>query len=398
HEVNIKILLTDVMADSKNGMTLEKRNRLLESMTDEVASLVLQHNYQQTQGISLTETQAAEHLTVHADWIRDLERYEGIDRVLEGLPGEEEIESRQRAGKGLTRPELAVLFSYAKITFAKDLLASDIPDLPETENWLVDYFPSPLRKKYETVIRRHRLRREIVATSLASTMVNRLGPTFVKECMEKTGAAPSDVARAYLIVRAAFDLETLGKQVEALDNLVPAAVQLAALRDISAMAGREVLWFLTRLGRELNVSEDIREFRTGISQLQATLDDVLTEQQTRFIKQRTDQGIADGLQPDLAHRIAMIPRLGAACDIIRISLECKTPIPLAARVYFAAGEHFPLHWLRKQARYIATDNRWTSEALDGLIDQLYSCQTGLATRILTDMKTEIKRASCGPSG
>ncbi|MCB9987880.1 MAG: NAD-glutamate dehydrogenase [Rhodospirillales bacterium] len=398
HEVNIKILLAEVMASKTNSMTLPKRNKLLESMTNEVASLVLRHNYQQTQGISLAEMSAAENLTAHAEWIKDLEQDIGINRALEGLPDEDTIEKRLRSGKGLTRPELCVLISYAKITFTKDLLASNIPDLPETKDWLVSYFPTPLRKKYIKEIESHRLHREIVATTIASTMVDRLGPTFIKDRMEKTGASPADIACAFLIVRDAFGLVDMWNSIESLDNKVPAEVQLRAMRDIAKMTEREVTWFLTRLGRDPEITKDTREFKSGIAMLKEELENVITPQQIEAMQRHTSMGINDGLPKELAYQIALIPRLGAACDIIRTSLDCKMGIPVTAAAYFAVGEYFPLHWLRKQARYLSTDDRWTAEAIDGMIDHLYSSQTGLTIRVLNDMRNEIKSGACGPDG
>ncbi len=398
HEVNIKILLTEVMNSNDNKMTLSSRNKLLAQMTDEVSALVLRHNYQQTQGISLAELNAAEDLGMHAEWIKDLERDEGLDRILECLPSEEEIALRKTAGKGLTRPEISLLISYAKITFTKDLMESTVPDLPETKHFLTNYFPTPLRKKFAKEIEQHRLKREIIATALASSMVNRLGPTFIKDRMEKTGSSPSDITCAYLIVREAFDLSALWKQIETLDNKVPAEVQLRAMESIAQMAEREVTWFLTRLGRDPDISKDTPEFKAGITHLREKLESVVTPSQMQAIENHTAMGVNDGLPRDLARQIAMIPRLGAACDIIRTSMECKTSISATAATYFAAGDYFPLHWLRKQARFLHTDNRWASEALEGMIDQLYSCQTGITMRILDDLKKEIKNGACGPDG
>jgi len=294
------------------------------------------------------------------------------------------------------RPELSTLQAHAKILFTKDMLESNIPDVQEMEDhWLFNYFPRPLRKKYEHEIRHHRLRREIIATSLATSMINRMGPTFVKEMMDKTGASCADVARSFLIVREAFDLRALWIDIEALDGKVPAMVQLKAMKDIARMARRETIWFLTRFGQRPNISRDVPLFHDAVQLLRTSLPSVVTKELELTIAQKTRSGINEGLPRTLAHQIALIPTLGAAGDIILISRSEKAPIPVAARIYFELGEIFHLDWLRQQARFISTDDRWSGEALSGLVEQLYGCQAGLTIRILHDTKGKARNGSAG---
>lgn len=391
HEVNIKILMKDVMSDGHHKMTLASRNRLLEEMTEDVAALVLRNNYQQAQAISLMELQAVQKLSIQARFIRDLERKHGVDRRIEGLPDEEEIERRAQAGKGLTRPELAIIQAYAKILFSKDLVASDIPDIPLMQDyWLVDYFPLPLRKKYRDEILSHRLRREIIATTMATSLINRMGPTFVKELMDKTGASCAAVARAYLVVRDAFGLRGIWDEIEALDNKVPAQVQLKAMESIATMMERETLWFLTRLGRQPDMKNDVKDFGKGIATLRRDIDALAPQALAQAIKRREAAGIGDGLPKGLARQLALVPVMSAAFDIIRIGTDLKTDPTLTARTYFEVGEYFHIDWLRRQARYMNADDRWANEALDGLIQELDGCQAGLASRIIADMGRKFK--------
>lgn len=387
HEVNIKILLAEIMSGKDNTLTAQSRNKLLEQMTEEVAALVLRDNYQQAQALSLMELQAVDHLSLQARFIQDLERDHGLNRALECLPDEEEIQIRLRQGKGLTRPELGILQAHAKILFTRELLASDVPDHPDTQDWLVGYFPLPLQKKFKAEIGRHRLRREIIATTLATAIINRMGAVFVKSCMDRTGASAADVARAWIVVREVFGLEALWAEIESLDGKANAQIQLKAMREISKMAERETLWFLTRLGRAPDIGQDIAGFKSGVEAFGKALDGILTPDQVQSVKEREQLAKADGLPAALAHRLATLPALGAACDIIRISLERKAPVALAASTYFALGEHFHIDWLRRQAEFMTAGDRWTAEAVANLIENLYACQAGLTVRVLTDMKT-----------
>jgi glutamate dehydrogenase len=383
-EVNIKILMSDVMNGKDHDMDMDARNKLLEKMTDDVARLVLRNNYQQAQAISLTELQAKENLQIHDDFIKDLEREKGLSRKIEGLPDEEKIETRLRIGKGLTRPELAVLVSYAKITFTQDLLASDIPESPDMEDWILNYFPAALQEKYVKEIKRHRLAREIVATSMANSLVNRMGPTFIKAKMKKTGASAAAIAKAYIVVRDAYNLRALWDQIEALDNKVPAEVQLKAMREIALLCEHAATWFLTRLGQDLDIGREIENFGKNIAKLNENLPKLLTEDLKNNVDMRAAAAERDGLPKKLAAQIASMPVLSSACDIIRIALEQKTDLLDTARTYFEVGEAFHIDWLRQKARFLNADDHWQAEAVHGLVDQLYNCQAAITTRIMAD--------------
>src|SRR5690606_35222046 len=127
-----------------------------------------------------------------------------LDRELEFLPNDEEIEERRRARLGLTRPELAVLLSHAKIRLTASLIHTDIPDDPFCAKELELYFPRLLQRRYKRFAYSHRLRREIVAMMISSSMINRMGPYFPFRAQEETGAGVAHLARAYAIVREVF--------------------------------------------------------------------------------------------------------------------------------------------------------------------------------------------------
>jgi len=386
HEVNIKILMTDIMRSKTHAMDVKKRNKLLASMTDDVASLVLRNNYQQSQAISLMELSAAETLPEQAAWIADLERKIGLNRMLENLPSEEEIQNRIRMGKGLSRPELAILQAHTKIALAWDLLSSDVAESEAMIGRLTRYFPQKLAKDYEKEIRRHQLRREIICTTLASSLVNRMGPTFVRERMAKSTCTPADVAKAYIIVREAFGLRSLWEGIESLDNKVPALVQLKAYRDIAQMSGRAVAWFLSRMGDDLDINRDIALFDQSITVLKKEFDDIVTPALLSGIQQKTRAGVADGIPEPVAHDIAIMPMLASACELIRIAKQQKTDLATTARIYYEVGEHFHLDWMRTHAKYLPAHDRWSIEARDGIVDNLYNAQAGLTIKILNDLK------------
>jgi glutamate dehydrogenase len=392
-EVNIKILLTDIMRSKEHGMDLKARNKLLESMTADVSTLVLRNNYQQAQAIAMAALQAKEKLALQNDFIRELEREKGLSRALEGLPDEETIERRLREGKGLTRPELAVLVSYAKINFTQDLLHSDIPSSPDMQDWIINYFPKALQSRYVKEIKRHKLAREIIATSMANSLINRMGPTFIKANKNKTGASAAQIAKAYIIVRDAFDLRPLWDEIEALDNKIPSALQMQAMQEIALLSEHAIVWFLSRFGKDLQIGREIAHYGRNIALIRDNLAKVVTTGLESSIANRAHEDHKNGLPKGLAQQIALLPVLSSACDIIKIALEQKTDVLATARVYFQIGELLHLDWLRQHAQNLPADTHWATEARQTLIDQLFDAQALLTIRILKTGKSSAKDKS-----
>ncbi|MBI2235152.1 MAG: NAD-glutamate dehydrogenase, partial [Micavibrio aeruginosavorus] len=383
-EVNIKIAMTDIMHNPANKMDLQKRNVLLAKMTEEVAGLVLRNSYQQVQGISLMTLQAPQTLITDAQFIRVLERDQGLKRKLENLPDEEEIERRRAAGLGLYRPELCIVQSYAKIAYTSELLASDIPDQPEMQDFLISYFPKPMQEKYTDDLLGHQLGREIIAMRIANSIVNRMGAAFIKSRMDATGASCADVVRAFLVVREAFGLRDLWDRIEALDRKIPAMVQLRAMMGLQETADRAITWFLTRLGRTPNLAKDIPAFREQVDKLRAGADGALPAGLKAIVAQRLQDALGNGLPEKVARDISLLPVLDSAFDIIRITAERKGNIAAAAKAYFRVGEYFHVDSLRAGAEAIPAADRWAQEARSGLIEQLYGVQAALAVQYLKE--------------
>ncbi|SMH48146.1 NAD-glutamate dehydrogenase [Azospirillum agricola] len=380
HEVNIKVLLGDVVG--RGDLTTKQRDHLMAAMTDEVAALVLADNYRQTSALTVAQSQGAAALEAQARFIRSLEKAGRLNRAIEYLPSEEELSERMAERRGLTRPELAVLLAYAKITLYDDLLASDLPDDPAMAEDLLRYFPKPLRDGQGEAIARHRLRREIVATQVTNSLVNRVGPTFVKETMEKTGLGPADVARAYAIVRDVFALRPLWDAIDALDNRVPAALQTALVLDTVRLMERTVAWFLAHAAHPLDMAAETAAFRPGVEALTASLDRVLDAEEAGRLAARVTEATGQGVPEDLARRIAALPVLAAAPDLVRIAERAGRDVSAVASVYFGLGRRFGLEWLRDRASGSKFDNHWQRQAIAAIVDDLFAHQSALTVRVL----------------
>src|ERR687893_184760 len=198
-------------------------------MTQAVADLVLKNNYEQSETLSLAESQASAMVDVHSRFLDRLEASRKLNRELEALPGGEEMAERKREHGGLTRPELAVALAYSKIDLYAELLDSDVPEDPHLSAELDRYFPDPLPERFGDLMRAHRLRREIIATQVINNMEHGGGIAFAFRLNEESGAPPSEIARAYAAARDTFDMRAQWAEIEALDNEVAAEVQLRML-------------------------------------------------------------------------------------------------------------------------------------------------------------------------
>lgn len=352
-------------------------------MTDEVGQLVLCDNYEQTQAISLTQALGESVLDEQARFMRALERAGRLDRALEGLPDDETIADRHASHKGLTRPEIAVLLAYSKIVLYQDLLAGDLPDDPLLVEDLVLYFPTLLRGKFRDAIERHRLRREIIATYVTNSMINRLRPTFVSQAAEETGKSVSDVARAFTIIRESFDLRSIWAEIEALDNKLPAQVQLSMMLSVASLLERAIVWLLRSTAEKLDIAAYIAEVRPRIAALESNLNNVLPPALSSALQVRESELMQDGIPDALAHRIATLDVMSSAMDIVRISRRGGA-VEDAARVYFGLGARFGLDRLRIAGSAIVAETPWQKAAVAALIDDLFNYQSVLATRVIAE--------------
>ncbi len=380
HEVNIKILVDAIVAEG--DLTEKHRNALLAEMTDEVGMLVLRDNYLQTQAISLISADGVAALDSQTRLIRTLERQGRLDRAVEFLPDEEALAERVKAGIGLTRPELAVLFSYAKIWLYDEILASNLPDDRYLAEDTVRYFPKQIRERFAARVGQHRLCRELVATLITNSLINRVGVTFVSEIAEKSGAATADIARAYLVARDVYALRPIWADIEDLDGQVQASVQVTLHRDVQTLISRATLWFLLHGGDLLDIAGTVASFGTAVAGLSSSIAAVLPEDADGRILHRAGRYEAEGVSEDLARRVAYLVVMPSACDIVRLAAAQGVPAADVARLYFAIGETFSFGWLRYQAEKQQGEQYWQRLAVSALIEELYAYQRDVTARVL----------------
>ena len=384
HEVNIKILLGQVVAAGE--MTGKQRNRLLEEMTDEVAQLVLADNYAQTQAISMIASEAPRRLYEHARFIEHLEQRGLLNRELEYLPDARGIAERGAQKRGLTRPEIAVLHAYSKMNYYDALIQSGIPDDEYLQPELLAYFPQRLGERFRDEMGSHRLRREIIATHLTNDIVDHVGPGFGFRVRELAGANIAGVTRAYLAASRIFGSDRLWHEVEALDNRVPAQVQLEMMRQLSRLLEYAVVWILLHYQNDLVVRELVERFQPGVTELFGQMPRPLAAKERLAVRRRVKSFANAGVPRELAQEIGALEPMAAALDIVDVTRDSDRPIDLVTSLYFNLGTVLDFHWLRAGIDRLDVQTHWHNLAKARLKAQLDAHQRQITAEVLASTR------------
>ena len=281
-------------------------------MTDDVAALVLDDNYQQNRALMVGRAESGPMADVHLRYLTVLESEGKLDRVVEFLPSSPELAERKAQGIGLYGPELAVVLAYSKHTTEQAVLASDLPDDRDVATVLHDYFPPALRNRATAAIGRHSLRREITATALVNAMVNTGGTTLAFRMMEETGATEPDVVRAHLVAWRVFEQQQFWDDVAALDHKVAASLQVELYLEGRRLVERATRWLLRHRRAPLAIGATVDAFADGVHRCAEILPSVLGDDGAAAIAQAHEHCLAGGVPEPLAarRRDLPLPRVG----------------------------------------------------------------------------------------
>jgi len=379
-EVNIKIPLNQLQR--QGALTRGQRDPLLAACTGEIEQAVLHDSDLQATALSLEQTRAGRRLGDHVELMRQLEREGLLDRVLEGLPDDEALAQRRARGGGLTRPELAVLMAYAKLSLKQAALGTTLPDDPYFVAPLLASFPASLVQRYRDAYAAHRLRREIVATWLANAAVNRMGLAYAHLQAEDHGLSRDEVLKGYAAAREVFGGEAYWQAIEACDDRLPAALQYRLGGLASGLLKHASAWFANSAWSRRPLAETVQRFADPISQIAAMLPDILPPAYREDWQRVVDCLCSESVPPELARRLAGTRVLGPAVDIVELAEVAGTSLRDAAEVYYLCGERFGLLWLYAAINELPTDGKWQALARVNLRDDAYRIHRQLSGRVL----------------
>jgi glutamate dehydrogenase len=381
HEVNIKILLDRALDGGE--ITRDTRNDLLQQMTDEVAALVLRHNYSQNMTLATARAQGPAMLHVHARYLRQLERDKRLLPGQDAVPGNKEIAERRSAGKGLTNPELALLLAHTKIAAAEEVLASGLTDDPYLHQELTSYFPAPLRATQAGRMGTHPLRHEIITTSVVNEMVDTSGTTFTFRLNEETGASVPDITRTWLVAREVFGMREFWRQVTALDGTVDIGTRIALLLEGRKLIERACRWLLYNRRPPVDITGAVDHFTSGVLAVRSGLPKLLTGRDAETFEQRRDSFAGRGVPPELAETVAGMVPTYSAFDIVESAGVTSRGVEETAEVYFDLADRLQITRLRDRIIALPRDDRWSSMARAALRDDLYAAHAALTRDVLS---------------
>ncbi|MGO0575152.1 NAD-glutamate dehydrogenase [Ornithinimicrobium panacihumi] len=379
HEVNIKIALTPLVHAGE--MTMEERDELLESMTDEVAHKVLVHNYDQNVLIGNGRVQRERMASVHKRLIPYLEETAGLDPKLEFLPTRKEFERREKEGTGLTSPEFSVLVAYAKMGIKDALETSDLADDPALDETLLDYFPAPLRERASEALLAHPLRKQIIVNQIANAMINRGGVSFAYRAQDETSATLTQIARAFYVVQDIFGMADYMEQVEALDNTVDTDVQAQLYIEFRRLIDRGVRWFITNRSLTSGIGQEIERFSGPVQAMIPHAGDYLQGEEHQRWEEKTRWAVEQGVPQELAGRWAALLDSYSLLDVVELAMETDRDAEEMAQIYFGVSEAFKLDEMLTHVSGLPRHDRWSALARGAIRDDMYGVMRGLTRTV-----------------
>ena len=378
HEVNIKILIDSLVTAGK--VKPEERKDLLESMTDEVAQLVLTDNEDQNDLIGTSRANAASLLPVHARLIQHLVDERGLNRELEALPAEKEIHRRFEAGLGLTSPELCTLMAHVKLGLKEEMLGTELTEQDVFASRLPQYFPTPLRQRFTPEIRTHQLRREIVTTMLINDLVDAAGISYAFRVTEDVGVGPVDAVRCWVATDAIFDVGEIWRQIRAAD--MPVALSDRLTLDTRRLIDRAARWLLNYRPQPLAVGAEINRFAAKVKALTPRMSEWLRGDDKAIVEKEAAEFASQGAPEDLAYMISAGLYRFSLLEIIDIGDINDIDAAEVADTYFALMDRLGTDGLLTAVSGLPRKDRWHSLARLAIRDDIYASLRSLCFDVL----------------
>lgn len=387
HEVNLKILLGEDI--SEGILTLDERNELLASLTDEIADLVLTDNRNQALVLSYSAYSSQNNVALHSEYIKDLEAAGLINRQVEYLPSDKELLERKAAGLGLTRPELAVLLAYTKINVKQAILKSALPEDDYLKKIIDTAFPYSIRKNYSTAMKNHLLKRDIIATQLSNKVVNQMGITYIFRMQRETGATVDEIVRSYTIASQVFETEELQHTIDSLEYKISKEDQFEILHNIRKLINLATRWFLRGNYVDESIEHVIKHFTRNIQSIEALVPDLMSGSAKNYLDSLAKKFIAAHIPDEIARRIATYRAIYSLLNIIEVATTHQFDLVRTAKIYFAGGERMNLVWFRDEINNDTREDHWHALTRLTLRDELDTLQKALTVAIMRLDKGEM---------
>ncbi|MDX1493023.1 MAG: NAD-glutamate dehydrogenase, partial [Longimicrobiales bacterium] len=386
HEVNLKILLAPAVASG--DLEMDRRNQLLEELTEAVAELVLENNRSQSLAISLDERRSKEAVDDFRDLMVALEKAGELNRAAEELPSTDELLERRERGQAMARPELCVLLAYSKLSLKTRLLSSGLPDDPVTESYLLGYFPPQATLAAgQTNLAQHRLRREIITAEITNDLVDLMGAGFVFRVMRDHGVDAHEVVRAWLVASRLADHRALLGQMAQQATSMNARVSYRWLLGLARVLERTTRWVLQNVNLTESSASIVEQNLEGLAELREGFGRVVRGEERTLFEARVREIQELGADEAFSRRLITLRFLDQLLEILEIAREIDRAPVDTAHAYYQASETFQVPFLRRRAFAAAGDDQWEVRAAQALSDDLSRAHRKVAVGLLERSRT-----------
>jgi glutamate dehydrogenase len=376
NEVNIKIALSKEMTEGR--LEFDARNDLLVGMTDAVAEIVLEDNRLQALGLSIAEAGGATDLASYVRLIETFEETGRLDRAVEGLASNDQLLRRAQDGKGLTRPELAVLLSTAKLALQDAIEHSALASDGSMGAELAHAFPPAMQAREADAIAAHPLRGEIIATKVANRIINRLGLIHPFELAEEEGCSLGDLASAFLVAERLYDIGSLWADIDAAD--MSEAARLGLLGTIAGGMRTQIADILRSLPAGTLPAAGVAQLAHGVGTLAAQVDQLLTHEAIRRTGAVVDGLTALGAPEALVTRTAGLFKLDGAVGLARVAANLGVDVVAATRAFTRLGEAVGIDWVQSAAARMEPSDPWERLLISGVARDMQQVRLDLLTQ------------------
>jgi len=383
-EVNLKLLFRQPISD--NTITIENRNIALRACEEEACEKVKNRNNSQSLVLSLAVKRSRTNLYSYKDLITFYEKLNRLNREQESLPSDEVFEKRKLAKAGLSRPELAILVAHTKMWVFDELMESSIPDEKLLETFLFSYFPKEISNQFSTILPQHPLRKEIIATQIANSYVEKMGCTFALRVANQTGSSFNEIFKAYLISDSIFNSSLISQKLKVLDRPTSSKIYLSTLLRIQATLASMTQWFLNSIDKSQSFEAVVEGYKNEFIDLLNSTDKILSPKEKNEFDDAVRDLLINGVAKDAATTLAASYYAPVYLDIIKVSKKTDLQPIEIAKLYSRLATELNINKLIDYANNTTLEDQWDNLALSTLSVKVRASVANLCQSIIAEQK------------
>jgi len=359
HEVNLKILFSSLMRDSK--ITLEERNKLLKEMANSVTESVLEHNRNHALSLSLGSSRSKRRQDYYKSLIAEVHRLGFVDRNLENLPDDEELRARTARQEGIYRPELAVCLAAVKLWIKSELLKSDLLKDPALHDLLLAYFPDEMQKRFKNEILAHPLAANITAAQVVNTLIDQVGISFVHRICLTTSIAVPEVVKSSIIAERVLQSSAIREELWKFDNVKECPHLIEGTQDISGAQRFVGYWLLSTFDTPLSITDLVQLFGNSYQKISADFEKIFRYEDLEIFTKRLSHYAGLGLSEGASRQLAAAPVVALILEVLWVQQQTQKDAASISETWYNIARELKISPLLKLEPGMDLSSRWEKE-------------------------------------